>query len=153
MARVVSLPRDDIVSASTVSCTVCELPAESTFKVEGMDCREGVALLERGFKNLPGLEDFPAALLGSALTARRAWNALGAWSLDINVLMMIAAGGAIVLGQWSEAAAVIFLFALAQTLEARTLDRARNAVRALMDLTPAEALVRDDSGERVVSVV
>src|SRR5438093_3983251 len=93
-----------------------------------------------------------AIVAGSALTARRAWNALRAWSLDINVLMMIAAGGAIVLDQWSEAAAVIFLFALAQTLEARTLDRARNAVRALMDLTPVEALVRDDSGERVVSV-
>ena len=30
----------------TVTCTVCELHAESTFKVEGMDCREEVALLE-----------------------------------------------------------------------------------------------------------
>src|SRR5207249_6512 len=70
MARVVSLPRDDIVSASTVSCTVCELHAESTFKVEGMDCREEVALLERRFKNLPGLEDFTADLMGQRLLVK-----------------------------------------------------------------------------------
>ena len=36
----------------TPTCTVCELHAESTFKIEGMDCREEVALLERRFKNL-----------------------------------------------------------------------------------------------------
>ena len=72
-------------------------------------------------------------------------------SLDINVLMLIAAAGAIALGQWSEAAAVVFLFAVAQALEARTLERARTAVRALMDLTPAEALVRDGTGERRVA--
>ena len=34
-----------------VACTVCELHAESTFKIEGMDCREEVALIERRFKN------------------------------------------------------------------------------------------------------
>ena len=48
--------------------------------------------------------------------------------------MLIAAAGAVALGQWSEAAAVVFLFAVAQTLEARTLERARHAVRALIDL-------------------
>src|SRR5262249_26363277 len=45
----------------------------------------------------------------------------------------------------------IFLFAVAESLEARTLDRARNAIRALMDLTPADALLRDAAGERRVS--
>src|SRR3954470_12845087 len=49
------------------TCTVCELHAESTFKVEGMDCREEVVLIERRFKNLPGLEDFSADLLGKRL--------------------------------------------------------------------------------------
>jgi Cd2+/Zn2+-exporting ATPase len=66
--------------------------------------------------------------------------------------MLVAALGAVGLGEWSEAAAVVFLFAVAQTLEARTLDRARNAVRALLDLTPVEALVRDASGDRRVDV-
>src|SRR2546425_12339301 len=49
------------------TCTVCELHAESTFKIEGMDCREEVAMLERRFKNLPGLEDFDADLMGQRL--------------------------------------------------------------------------------------
>ena len=48
------------------TCTVCELHAESTFKVEGMDCREEVVLIERRFKNLPGLEDFSAPTHGPA---------------------------------------------------------------------------------------
>src|SRR5258705_10687978 len=51
----------------TTACTVCELHAESTFKVEGMDCREEVALLERRFRNLVGLEDFTADLMGRRL--------------------------------------------------------------------------------------
>ena len=216
------------------TCTVCELHAESTFKIEGMDCREEVAMLERRFKHLAGLEDFSADLMGQRLhvkydaaklsaaaiagavadtgmrawleheepiavgeqglrrrqlavvasgillaaglaadvwrvggaawlfalsfaialplPARRAWRAIRVGSLDINVLMMIAATGAVALGQLSEAAAVVFLFAVAQTLEARTLDRARSAIRALMDLTPTEAIVRDATGERRVDV-
>src|SRR5216117_2452018 len=51
----------------TPTCTVCELHAESTFKIEGMDCREEVAILERRFKNLAGLEDFSADLMGQRL--------------------------------------------------------------------------------------
>src|SRR6059058_6310163 len=49
------------------TCTVCELHAESTFKIDGMDCREEVAMIERRFKNLPGLEDFSADLMGQRL--------------------------------------------------------------------------------------
>src|SRR5438093_1307866 len=49
------------------TCAVCELHAESTFKIEGMDCREEVAMLERRFKNLVGLEDFDADLMGQRL--------------------------------------------------------------------------------------
>ena len=218
------------------TCTVCQIHAESIFKIEGMDCREEVAMLERRFKNLPGLEAFSADLMGQRLhvkydaaklsasaiadavadagmrawleheepvatgdeaarrraalvwtsgvalasglaihfaggaawaanvlfavsaaaggllTGRRAWTAARVRSLDINVLMIVAAAGAIALGEWSEAAAVVFLFALAQTLEVRTLERARSAIRALMDLTPTEALVRDGAAERRVAV-
>ena len=50
--------------------------------------------------------------------------------------------GAMVLGEWSEAATVVLLFSIAQWLESRTMDRAREAIRALMDLTPAEARIR-----------
>jgi Cd2+/Zn2+-exporting ATPase len=220
----------------TPTCTVCELHAESTFKIDGMDCREEVALIERRFKNLPGLEDFSADLMGqrlhvkydaaklsasaiagavadtgmrawleheepiavggsaargrlalvsisglgllaglvlqyihadllieravfgmaiacgAALTIRKATTAVRMRMLDINVLMLVAAGGAVALGQWAEAGSVVFLFALAQTLEARTLERARSAVRALLDLAPAEALLREGAGHRKVDV-
>ena len=54
--------------ASTIAtCSVCELHAESTFKIEGMDCREEVALIERRFKNLRGVEAFNADLMGQRL--------------------------------------------------------------------------------------
>jgi Cd2+/Zn2+-exporting ATPase len=66
--------------------------------------------------------------------------------------MLVAAAGAVALGQWSEAAAVVFLFAVAQMLEARTLQRARTAVSALMDLAPADARVRADSGDASMPV-
>src|SRR3954464_14524492 len=204
-----------------------------------MDCREEVALLERRFKNLVGLEDFSADLMGQRLhvkydaaklsaatiadavadtgmrawldpeepvvgsnrqmqmrqalvwiagttlglglvlqfagvdradifhgpvdsgrylvralfvfslaasvaaTARKTWSALRSFALDINVLMIVAAAGAAFLGDWAEAATVVFLFGVAEALEARTLDRARKAIAALLDLTPADALVRD----------
>jgi len=93
-----------------------------------------------------------AVVCGAALTVRKAIAAVRMRMLDINVLMLVAAAGAVLLGQWAEAASVVFLFALAQTLEARTLERARNAVRALLDLAPADALVRDGSGDRRVDV-
>jgi Cd2+/Zn2+-exporting ATPase len=218
------------------TCTVCELHAESTFKVEGMDCREEVAMIERRFKHLKGLEDFSADLIGQRLhvkydaarvstsaiaaavadagmrawleheqplpvgdeRARRrrillivsgatlgaglvadlaglpawsaralfaasvgagvplsigkAWTAIRSRALDINVLMIVAAAGAAMLGEWSEAASVVFLFAVAQALEARTLERARTAVRALLDLMPSETIVRDAAGERRTAV-
>ena len=220
----------------TTVCTVCVLHAESTFKIEGMDCHEEVALIERRFKHLVGLEAFHAdvigqrlhvkydatkltvsaiaaavadagmrawlehedpvstadrglrtrvLLLGAAgvgfiaglaaaafgagtfwtaacyaasiaaaapLTARKAWTAIKQRSLDINVLMLVAAAGAIALGQWSEAAAVVGLFAVAQMLEVHTLQRARAAVRSLIDLTPTDVLLREGDSERRVSV-
>ena len=64
--RSVARRRDAARTRWPRTCTVCELHAESTFKVEGMDCREEVALLERRFKHLPGLEDFSADLIGPA---------------------------------------------------------------------------------------
>ena len=213
-------------------CPVCELHAESVFKIEGMDCHEEVAILEHRLKALTGLEALDADVVGQRLriqydaaklttsriaeavaqtgmrawleheeprpglgvglaraagrccrarssplawrcscgvrrplawllpyvaavvlagtqTARRAWTSLIAGRLDIHVLMMVAVAGAIALGEWAEGASVVFLFALAQVLEARAMERARGAIRALMDLAPAEALVRRDGTERI----
>ena len=217
------------------TCPVCELHAESTFKIEGMDCHEEVAILERRLRRLAGLEALDADVIGQRLrikydaaklstgsiadavaqtgmrawleheepapatasstsrsrllivsaaafalglgapflgapptsvwiafvvsialggvyTARRAVLSLRAGILDINVLMLIAVAGAMALGQWTEAASVVFLFALAQLLETRAMDRARGAIRALMDLAPAEAIVRRDGHEQRMPV-
>ena len=76
------------------------------------------------------------------IPARRAVTALRTRTVDINVLMVIAVAGALALGEWFEASSVVFLFALAQWLEARTLERARQAIRALVDLTPRDAIVK-----------
>jgi hypothetical protein len=45
---------------TTTTCSVCELHAESTFKIEGMDCHEEVAILERRLSRLSGLESLDA---------------------------------------------------------------------------------------------
>jgi Cd2+/Zn2+-exporting ATPase len=215
------------------ACTVCEVHAESTFRVEGMDCHEEVALISRRLKRLSGLEAFSADVIagrlhvqydaarltagsisaavadtgmrawleheephlsstsqtrfrvliasgvslaaaivagwlgwpiasrvlalatvaaGGAYPASRAWRALRYSALDMNVLMTIAVVGAIAIGQWSEAATVVFLFALAQHLESHSMHRARNAIRALMDLTPPEAAVLRNGTEVRVPV-
>ena len=220
---------------SATACPVCEIHAESIFKIEGMDCHEEVAILERRLKKLTGLEALDADVLGQRLkikydaarlstsaiaeavaqTGMRAWleheapvapaaspatrrvlvvlsglfvalgmlvelgladrhlaiaayaaaiasggvysvrralHAARSLALDINVLMLVAVAGAMVLGQWGEGACVVFLFALAQLLEARAMERARGAIRALMDLAPSEALVRRDGVEQQMPI-
>ena len=92
------------------------------------------------------------ALVGGVYPARRAVTAIRTKTVDINVLMVIAVAGALGLGEWLEASSVVFLFALAQWLEARTLERARQAIRALVDLTPREAIVRRGGIEQRASV-
>jgi Cd2+/Zn2+-exporting ATPase len=88
-----------------------------------------------------------AAIVGGIFPARRAVAAVRSRTLDINTLMIVAVAGALLLGEWLEAAAVVCLFAIAQWLELRTMERARQAIRALIDLSPREALVRRDGVE------
>jgi Cd2+/Zn2+-exporting ATPase len=70
----------------------------------------------------------------------------------MNFLMSTAALGAWAIGQPEEAAATLFLFAVAELLESRSMDRARNAIKALMQLSPAEATVRRGVAEVRVPV-
>ena len=93
-----------------------------------------------------------AAVAGGVFPARRAVAAIRSRTLDINTLMVVAVVGALILGEWLEAASVVFLFAVAQWLETRTMERSRQAIRALVDLSPREALVRGAGLERRVPV-
>ncbi len=93
-----------------------------------------------------------AAVVGAVFPAQRAWQSIKRRTLDINVLMVIAVGGAMAIGEFEEAAMVVTLFAAAQWLEAQSLDRARKAIGRLLDLAVSDVLVRDDAGERLVSI-
>jgi Cd2+/Zn2+-exporting ATPase len=93
-----------------------------------------------------------AAIAGGVFPARRALASVRNRDLDINALMLIAVAGAMALGEWAEAGTVVFLFAIAQWLESRSMDRAREAIRALMDLTPPEARIRRGNHEETVPV-
>ncbi|SIT42380.1 Heavy metal-(Cd/Co/Hg/Pb/Zn)-translocating P-type ATPase [Paraburkholderia ribeironis] len=88
-----------------------------------------------------------AAVVGSGLTTyRKGWIAIRNGNLNINALMSIAVTGALLLGQWPEAAMVMVLFTVAELIEAKSLDRARNAIEGLMKLAPDRATVRQDDG-------
>ena len=63
---------------------------------------------------------------------------------DMNVLMTVAVIGAIIIGEWAEAAAVTFLFALSELLESYSVSRGRRAIESLMELSPLTALVKRD---------
>ncbi|MCC8393374.1 heavy metal translocating P-type ATPase [Paraburkholderia sp. MMS20-SJTR3] len=79
-------------------------------------------------------------------TYRKGWLALRNLNLNINALMSIAVTGAALLGQWPEAAMVMVLFTIAELIEAKSLDRARNAIEGLMRLTPEHASVQQRDG-------
>ncbi len=78
---------------------------------------------------------------GGLSTYKKGWIALKNRNLNMNALMSIAVTGGMAIGHWPEAAMVMFLFALAEVIEAKSLDRARNAIRGLLDLTPETATV------------
>ena len=79
-------------------------------------------------------------------TYKKGWIAIRNGNLNINALMSIAVTGALVLGQWPEAAMVMVLFTIAELIEAKSLDRARNAIRGLMQLAPERATVLQADG-------
>ncbi|MEF9898879.1 MAG: heavy metal translocating P-type ATPase [Pseudomonas sp.] len=80
-------------------------------------------------------------------TYKKGWIALKNRNLNINALMSIAVTGAVLIGQWPEAAMVMFLFTVAELIEARSLDRARNAIGGLMQLSPDMATVQQADGQ------
>ncbi|MDQ7774039.1 MAG: heavy metal translocating P-type ATPase [Elusimicrobiales bacterium] len=93
-----------------------------------------------------GLALFSIALGGRG-TLRKGWLALKTFTLNINFLMSLAVAGAVAIGEWPEAAVVIFLFALAEMIETLSLDHARNAIHGLLAMTPDTAWVQLAGGE------
>ncbi len=89
-----------------------------------------------------------AIALSGKTTLMKGITALRTLTLNIHFLMMIAITGAMLIGEWPEAAMVTVLFALAERIESYSLDKARQAIKNLMAITPAIATVRNgDSWE------
>ena len=103
-------------------------PATTWIKVLGMGLAIGAILLS-GF-----------SVYGKGLAALRQRR------LNINALMTVAVTGAFLIGQWPEAAMVMALYAIAEAIEARAVDRARGAIKSLLALSPEQAEVRQLDG-------
>jgi Zn2+/Cd2+-exporting ATPase len=83
-------------------------------------------------------------------TYKKGLVALRHGRLNINALMTVAVTGAFVIGQWPEAAMVMALYSIAELIEARSVDRARNAIKGLIALSPEQADVRQADGRWAV---
>jgi Cd2+/Zn2+-exporting ATPase len=79
-------------------------------------------------------------------TYAKGLNAILSGKLNISALMSVAVTGAFLIGQWPEAAMVMALYAIAELIEAKAVDRARNAIVGLLELAPEEALMRTADG-------
>lgn len=91
-----------------------------------------------------------AYFFGGFYTLRDAINSLRVRRLEIDFLMLVAAIGAALLGEWAEGALLLFLFSLGHALEHYAMGRAKHAIESLAELAPQTALVRRD--EQTVEV-
>jgi len=118
----------------------------------------GVALIIAGVLSSLGLTVASrvvfgiSAAAGGFYAARGAVFSLRSLALDMNFLMTGAALGAIIIGEWFEAAVVMFLFSLGNALEARTVEKTRESVRSLVDLFPTRAVVLRNGTETAMEV-
>jgi Cd2+/Zn2+-exporting ATPase len=93
-----------------------------------------------------------AVALGLPPILRRAWVAVNNRLLDMNVLMVLACIGAVLIGEWVEGAAVVVLFAVAEHLERRSMDRASRALAEVATLAPETATLLDGRTVRADTV-
>ena len=108
-----------------------------------------------GAHRFPALSRFcyaAAAVAGCWTILPRAWAALRRARPDMNLLMTLAVAGAMGIGEWFEAATVAFLFACSLLLESWSVERARRAVRALLQAAPRTARCRDPRDGQVRDV-
>ncbi|MBY0497595.1 MAG: cation-translocating P-type ATPase [Cyanobacteria bacterium] len=119
----------------------------------------GVLLLIGWFSARSGAETFALALY-LASTVSGAWyfgreaieELIFEREIGIELLMLVAAAVAIVMGQAGEGAMLAFLYSISEAAEGYTEEKTRSAIRALMDLTPKTALVRRNGREETIPV-
>lgn len=94
----------------------------------------------------------PAALCGAWFALKSAWSSIREKSLDVNLLMVLAAIGAIIVNRIEDAAVLLFLFSLSSTMEAMAMSKTQSAIEALVRLRPDEAIRLTDNGDERVAV-
>jgi Cd2+/Zn2+-exporting ATPase len=85
-----------------------------------------------------------AYLTGGYFGVRAGLQSLRQWTIDVDLLMVLAALGAAVVNAPFEGAMLLFLFSLSNVLQAYAIDRTRKAIKSLMKLRPEKALARRD---------
>lgn len=143
--RIISRHGGRLVQQRTASSTEKVIQLERhLLTISGIFCLVGIAseFILRELSFLPLLFYAIAIITGIVFTAKKAWAAVRVFSLDMHVLMCIAVTGAVGIGEWNEAAMVVFLFSLSNLLESHSVDRARNAITKLMQLSPEIATVK-----------
>ena len=93
-----------------------------------------------------------AYLAGGCFGVRAGLQSLRQWTIDVDLLMVLAALGAAVVNAPFEGAMLLFLFSLSNVLQAYAIDRTRKAIKSLMKLRPEKALARRDGGTVLLPV-
>ncbi len=134
---------------TALSCFLLLLGVLSHVQIAGVSSALGevVGLVPNISKVLYSL----AAISGAWFVLPKAFYSLRRFRPDMNLLMTVAVFGAMLIGEWFEAATVAFLFSVSLALESWSVSRARKAVAALMELSPATATVLEADGSEHVT--
>ena len=100
-----------------------------------------------GYATIPIVLMLAATVIAGAPIFKKAIGALRYRIIGIDALVTIAVAGAVIIGEYWEAAAVTFLFMLGDYLESRTIDKTRSSIKALLDLVPDITRVRRNGAE------
>lgn len=119
----------------------------------------GILLVVHYIASIPGVNlgrpvhySSLAAIFGAYFAVKSALASVREKSLDVNLLMVLAAAGAVAVGRISDAAVLLFLFSLSSTLEALAMAKTQSAIEALVRLRPDEAILVTQEGDMKVRV-
>lgn len=112
-----------------------------------------LAVAMNGEGHMTSILAFAAAMIvGGARLFKAGLQNLTRFIFDMKTLMKIAIIGAAIIGEWSEGAVVVILFAISEALEKYSMDKARKSIQSLMEIAPKEAVVRRNGQEVTIPV-